>query len=61
MTVAKNVDISAQGSKDWAEKLKKLKKGECVTCGNMVRNNKWTKYEPRIIKVTSLQERLNND
>jgi hypothetical protein len=61
MTVAKNVDISSQGSKDWAEKLKKLKKGECVTCGNMVRNNKWTKYEPRIIKVTSLQERLNND
>jgi hypothetical protein len=60
MTVAKNVDISSQGSKDWAEKLKKLKKGECVTCGNMVRNNKWTKYEPRIIKVTSLQERLNN-
>ncbi|MBQ9849318.1 MAG: ATP-binding protein [Clostridia bacterium] len=61
MTVAKNIDISSQGAKDWAEKLKKLKKGECVTCGNMVRNDKWTKYEPKIIKVTSLPERLIND
>lgn len=58
MTVAKNIDISTQGAKVWSEKLKKLKKGECVTCGNMVRNNRWTKYEPKIIKVTSLQERL---
>ena len=60
-TVAKNIDISSQGSKDWAERLKKLKKGECVTCGNMVRNGRWTKYEPRIIKICSLQERLKND
>lgn len=61
MTVAKSIDIDAQGAKEWAPKLKALKKGECVTCGNMVRNSKWTKYEPRVIKVTSLQERLNND
>ena len=61
MTVAKNIDISAQGSKDWAERLKKLKKGECVTCGNMVRNGRWTKYEPKIIKISSLQERLSDD
>ena len=56
-TVAKNIDITTQGAKDWADKLKKLKKGECVTCGNMVRNGKWSKYEPRIIKITSLGER----
>lgn len=61
MTVAKNIDITAQGSKDWAERLKKLKKGECVTCGNMVRNGRWTKYEPKIIKISSLQERLSDD
>lgn len=61
MTVAKNIDIDAQGAKDWAPKLKSLKKGECVTCGNMVRNGKWAKYEPRIVKVTSLQERLGHD
>ena len=61
MTVAKNIDISTQGSKDWAERLKKLKKGECVTCGNMVRNDRWTKYVPRIIKISSLQERISND
>ncbi len=60
MTVAKNIDINNQNAKDWAEKLKKLKKGECVTCGSMVRHEKWMKYEPRAIKVTSLQERLNN-
>lgn len=61
MTVAKNIDISAQRSKEWAERLKKLKKGECVTCGNMVRNGRWTKYEPKIIRISSLQERLSDD
>lgn len=61
MTVAKNIDITTQGAKDWSEKLKKLKKGECVTCGNMVRNGRFSKYEPRIVKVTSLQERITND
>lgn len=61
MTVAKSIDIDAQGAREWAPKLKALKKGECVTCGNMVRNEKWSKYEPRIIKVTSLQERLKHD
>ena len=58
MTVARNIDITSQGSKAWAERLKKLKKGECVTCGGMVKNGKWSKYEPRIIKITSFQERL---
>lgn len=57
MTVAKNIDISAQGSKEWAEKLQKLNKGECVTCGSMVRSGIWNKYPPRIVKVTSLSER----
>lgn len=61
MTIAKNIDITSQGTKDWSERLKKLKKGECVTCGNMVRNDKFSKYEPRVVKVTSLQERLHND
>lgn len=58
MTVAKNIDITAQGAKEWSEKLTKLKKGECVTCGSMIRNGRWIKYDPRAIKVTSLQERL---
>lgn len=61
MSVAKNIDINTQGAKEWSEKLKKLKKGECVTCGSMVKNDRWIKYEPKIIKVTSLQERLNNE
>lgn len=61
MTVAKNIDITTQGAKDWSERLKKLKKGECVTCGNIIRNGLFSKYEPRIVKVTSLQERLHND
>ena len=58
MTIAKNIDITPQGSKDWAEQLKRLKKGECVTCGNMLRNGKWSKYDPRVVKITSLEERL---
>jgi len=61
VTVAKNIDISTQGAKEWSERLKKLKKGECVTCGNMVRNGKWQKYDPKVVKVTSLQERLHHD
>ena len=61
MAVAKNIDISSQGAKDWSERLKKLKKGECVTCGSMLRNDRWIKYDPKIIKVTSLQERLSNE
>ena len=59
-TVAKSIDITSQGKKEWSERLKKLKKGECVTCGNMVINTRWTKYEPKLIKVPSLQERLTN-
>lgn len=61
LTVAKSIDVEAQGAKEWAPRLKALKKGECVTCGNMVRNEKWSKYDPRVIKVTSLQERIKND
>lgn len=61
MAVAKNIDISSQGAKDWSERLKKLKKGECVTCGSMMKNDRWVKYEPKVIKVTSLQERLSNE
>ena len=60
-TVAKNLDITPQGRKDWATRLKKLKKGECVTSGNMMKNNKWTVYPPKMIKVPSMQERLNNE
>ena len=59
--VAKNIDITPQGSKEWAERLKRLKKGECVTCGNMVVYGNWKKYQPQIIKVISLQERLKNE
>lgn len=61
MTVAKSIDIDTHGSREWAQKLKSLKKGECVTCGNMLRNERWSKYEPRAIKITSLQERIKND
>ncbi|WP_343377310.1 hypothetical protein, partial [Ligaoa zhengdingensis] len=56
--VAKNIDINAQGAKEWAERLKKLKKGECVTCGSMVRGGKWVKYDPKVIKISSMEERL---
>lgn len=57
--ISKNIDINAQSAKEWAEKLAKLKKGECVTCGNMVRKDLLAKYEPRIIKITSMEERAN--
>lgn len=60
-TVAKNLDTTPQGKKDWAARLKKLRKGECVTSGSMIKNNKWTVYPPKVIKVPSMQERLDNE
>lgn len=60
-TVAKNLDTTPQGKKDWAARLKKLRKGECVTAGSMIRNDKWTVYPPKVIKVPSMQERLDNE
>ena len=60
MEVAKYIDTSNEGSKEWALKLAKLGKGECVTCG-MKENGigRFEKYEPTIIKITSLGERIN--
>lgn len=59
MEIAKSIDINAQEAKEWAEKLKKLTKGECVTCGKMLRGEILKTYEPKIIKVTSLGDRVN--
>lgn len=56
-TIAKNIDISSKGSKEWAERLKRLKKGECVTCGSMLHNETLDKYNPRVIQVPSMEER----
>ena len=61
ITVARSIDIDSQESKEWAARLKLLKKGECVTCGSMVRNDKWGKYDPRVIRIMSFGERLDND
>lgn len=59
MEIAKDIDINPQGSKEWAEKLKKMRKGECVTCGSMKKGDILRKYEPKTIKITSLEERIN--
>ncbi|MBL4935569.1 ATP-binding protein [Clostridium sp. YIM B02515] len=60
LEVSKYIDITNDGSKLWAEKLKKLTKGYSVTCGFRMRNNKFDKYEPKIINITSLEDRLND-
>jgi len=57
--VSKYIDITNEGSKVWAEKLSKLTKGYCVTAGYKATNNRFDKYEPRIIKITSLEDRIN--
>lgn len=56
--VSKYIDITNDGSKAWAEKLSKLTKGYCVTAGYKATNNRFGKYEPRIIKITSLEDRI---
>ncbi len=57
--VAKNISLTE--TKLWGERLKKLKKGECVTVGSMERRGRWEKYEPCIIKVSSLEDRLKEE
>lgn len=59
MEIAKAIDINTQGSKEWAEKLKRLRKGECVTCGSTLKGDMLRKYDPKIIKITSLGDRVN--
>jgi DNA phosphorothioation-dependent restriction protein DptH len=59
LEVSKYIDITSDGSKAWAERLKKLTKGNCVTCGFRMKNNKFDKYEPKIVGITSLEDRLN--
>lgn len=58
LEVGKYIDISSEGSKVWAEKLRKLVKGQCVTVGYKAKEKNFGKYEPRIIKITSLEERI---
>jgi len=46
----------------WIEKIKTLKKGECVAVGyGLDKNNQLSKYEPKILKITSMEERLNGE
>ena len=61
MEVAKNIAADRSEQSDWAAKLKKLRKGECVTCGAMVRGGALSKYPPKTITITSLQERMNHE
>lgn len=57
-TVAKNIAMTASDIKTWSERLKKLKKGECITCGSMERRGRWEKYDPCMIKICSIEERI---
>lgn len=57
--ISKYIDVSSDGSKIWAEKLSKLTKGNCVTCGYKFKDGKFDRYQPRIIKISSLEERVN--
>lgn len=60
-TVAKNLSTTSQDKKDWTDRLKKLEKGVCVTSGSMLRNDRLAVYQPKIIKVPSIQGRLNDE
>lgn len=60
MEIAKYIDVTNEGSKSWAEKLSKLNKGYCVTSGFKAKGDKFSKYEPRIIKISSLEDRMND-
>lgn len=60
-TVAKNLETPSVTKKDWTVRLKRLQKGECVTCGSMVKNGQLLPYQPKMIRVPSMQERLDNE
>lgn len=59
LEVAKYIDITSDGSKIWAEKLSKLIKGQCVSSGYKFNNGRFDKYQPKTIKITSLEDRIN--
>lgn len=59
--IGKYIDVNPIKSKEWAERVKKLNKGQCVTCGSTIHNNnEFSKYEPRTIKISSLEDRTYN-
>lgn len=60
-TVAKNLETPSVSKKDWIVRLKRQQKGECVTCGSMVKNGQLLPYQPKMIRVPSMQERLDNE
>ena len=61
--IARIIDSDAKEAKIWEEKLKFLGKGECVISGQMKQPNgeKLIRYSPKIIKVSSLEERENGN
>ena len=43
---------------DWAVKLSRLQKGECIVVGFGLRNGRLQKRQPKIVSVSSLAERI---
>lgn len=61
--IARIIDSDTKEAKIWEEKLKFLGKGECVISGQMKQPNgeRLIRYSPKIIKVSSLEERKNGN
>lgn len=60
--VAQYVSNRKEQVDSWLEKIKTLKKGECITSGyGLNKANIFSRYEPKIIKITSLEERIDGN
>jgi len=56
--IVANIEPDRAQRSVWHTKLSQLRKGECVVVGYELRNGKLEKRHPRIVKVTSLSERI---
>ena len=55
---ANAIEADKVKAKDWQITLSKLSKGECIVVGYALKNDRLEKARPRIVKITSLKERI---
>lgn len=56
-TIAGNFSKDSYYKKEWEEKLKRLKKGQCIFHGPLLIDGELKNFDPQIVNITSLEKR----
>ncbi|MGL5751832.1 MAG: hypothetical protein ACRCXT_14955 [Paraclostridium sp.] len=56
-TIAGNFSRDSYYKKEWEEKLKRLKKGQCIFHGPLLIDGELKNFDPQIVNITSLEKR----